>query len=91
MAVKTLTAKKNIQGSHKNVFIISFSESDDKHCKCPAVFSEADAMPASKINILPYFDFFIAEYAEFTNGSNPSAKVFPVSGKTGEGLDKWLS
>jgi hydrogenase nickel incorporation protein HypB len=78
-------------GAHKNVVILSIPEGDDKPYKYPVMFVEADVVLVNKIDVLPYFDFKMDAFPEIIRGLNPSAEVFPVSAKTGEGLDRWFS
>jgi hydrogenase nickel incorporation protein HypB len=78
-------------GAHKNVVILSIPEGDDKPHKYPVMFVEADVVLVNKIDVLPYFDFKLDAFPEIISGLNPSARVFPVSAKTGEGLDDWYS
>jgi len=78
-------------GAHRNVVILSICEGDDKPYKYPVMFVEADVVLVNKIDVLPYFDFKLHTFPEIINGLNPSAKVFPVSAKTGEGLNRWFS
>ncbi len=78
-------------GAHKNVVVLSIPEGDDKPYKFPVLFVEADVVLVNKIDVLPYFDFKLDAFPGIINGMNPSARVFPVSAKTGEGLDYWFS
>ena len=78
-------------GAHKNVVILSIPEGDDKPHKYPIMFVEADVVLVNKIDVLPYFDFKLSTFPEIIGGLNPSAKVFPISAKTGEGMDSWFS
>lgn len=78
-------------GAHKNVLILSIPEGDDKPYKYPVIFMEADIVLVNKIDVLPYFDFKLGTFPEIIKGLNPSAKVLPVSAKSGEGLDEWFS
>jgi hydrogenase nickel incorporation protein HypB len=78
-------------GAHKNVVILSIPEGDDKPYKYPVIFMEADIVLINKIDVLPHFDFNMDTFPEVINGLNPSAAVFNVSTKTGEGLDDWFS
>jgi hydrogenase nickel incorporation protein HypB len=78
-------------GAHKNVVIASIPEGDDKPRKYPVVFLEADVVLVNKIDVLPYFDFNLNAFPEIISGLNPSARVIPVSAKTGEGMDGWFS
>jgi hydrogenase nickel incorporation protein HypB len=78
-------------GAHKNVVILSIPEGDDKPHKYPVMFVEADAVLINKVDVLAYFDFKLDTFPEKISGLNPSAKIFPVSAKTGEGLEYWFS
>jgi hydrogenase nickel incorporation protein HypB len=78
-------------GAHKNAVILSIPEGDDKPHKYPVMFAEADVVLVNKIDVLPYFDFKLDVFHEIIGGINPSASVFPVCARTGEGLDRWFS
>jgi hydrogenase nickel incorporation protein HypB len=78
-------------GAHKNVVVLSIPEGDDKPHKYPVAFVEADVVLVSKIDVLPYFDFKLDAFPEIISGLNPSARIFPVSAKTGEGMGGWFS
>jgi hydrogenase nickel incorporation protein HypB len=78
-------------GAHKDVVILSIPEGDDKPLKYPLVFVEADAIVINKMDVLPYFNFDLDAFAEVLGGLNPSARVFRVSAKTGEGMSDWFS
>ncbi len=78
-------------GSHKKVMLLSVPEGDDKPYKYPLMFSEVDVVLVNKIDVLPYFDFNIDTFSKAVKGLNPSVKIFPISAKTGEGLQSWFS
>ena len=78
-------------GAHKNVVILSIPEGDDKPHKFPLIFIEADAVLLNKTDVLPYFDFNLDSFPEIISGLNPSARIFPLSAKTEEGMDRWYS
>lgn len=78
-------------GAHKNVVILSIPEGDDKPHKYPIMFVEADVVLVNKMDVLPYFDFNLDTFPEIISGLNPSARILPVSAKTGEGMDGWVS
>jgi hydrogenase nickel incorporation protein HypB len=78
-------------GAHQNVVILSIPEGDDKPRKYPVMFVEADVVLVNKIDVLPYFDFRLDTFPGIIKGLNPSAGVFAVSVKTGEGMDRWFS
>lgn len=80
-------------GAMKNLVILSVPEGHDKPLKYPLMFTVADAVIINKIDVLPYFDFNIEKVKSFALERNPKLKFFPISAKTGEGVDKvckWL-
>ena len=78
-------------GEHKRVVISSLPEGDDKPTKYPLIFIDADAVVINKIDLLPHVDFDIAAFLHSIAGLNPKAKVFQLSCKTGEGIERWCS
>lgn len=42
-----------------------------------------------KVDVLPYFDFDMELVEEYIHMRNPDAVIFPVSARTGEGMDAW--
>ncbi len=76
-------------GAAKNVMILSVPEGHDKPLKYPLMFQVCDAVLINKIDVLPYFDFDMDKVREFIHKRNPKAEIFPVSAKTGEGMDVW--
>jgi len=55
------------------------------------MFSEADVVLVNKTDLLPYLDFNVSAFNQAVTGLNPKSKIFPVSCKTGEGLEAWFS
>ena len=47
------------------------------------------ALIINKIDVMPYFDFDLEKVKEFAHMRNPDLKIFPISAKTGEGVDAW--
>lgn len=78
-------------GEHKKAMLLSVPEGDDKPHKYPLMFTEVDVVLMNKIDLLPYLDFNVSDFNEVVTGLNPSAKIFPVSCKTAEGLEAWFS
>ena len=80
-------------GAVKNCMILSVPEGHDKPLKYPLMFQVCDAVILNKIDVLPYFDFDMEKCAEYIHLRNPKTKIFPISAKTGEGVDavaQWL-
>lgn len=76
-------------GASKNVMILSVPEGHDKPLKYPLMFQVCDAVLINKIDVLPYFDFSMDKVKEFIHARNPEAEIFPISAKTGEGMEAW--
>jgi hydrogenase nickel incorporation protein HypB len=76
-------------GAVKNAMILSVPEGHDKPLKYPLIFTVCDALVINKIDVLPYFDFDMDKVREYALMRNPRLKIFPISAKTGEGVDAW--
>ncbi|CUX46312.1 Hydrogenase isoenzymes nickel incorporation protein HypB [Clostridium sp. C105KSO13] len=78
-------------GSVKNVAILSVPEGDDKPLKYPLMFQKADIVLVNKIDAMPVFDFDMRKLEENVRLRNSDVRTFPVSAKTGEGMDEWCT
>ena len=76
-------------GAVKNAMILSVPEGHDKPLKYPLIFTVCDALIINKIDVLPYFDFDMEKVVEYARMRNPKLEIFPISAKTGEGVDAW--
>ena len=80
-------------GAVKNMAILSVPEGHDKPLKYPLMFQVCDTVLINKIDVAPYFDFDFEKCTEYIHMRNPKAKIFPISAKTGEGVEavaNWL-
>lgn len=80
-------------GAAVNVNILSVPEGDDKPLKYPLMYQVCNVVIINKIDTMSVFDFDIEKAKENIKMRNPDAKVFPISAKTGEGveaLEEWL-
>lgn len=80
-------------GAVKNMAILSVPEGHDKPLKYPLMFQVCDAVLINKIDVAPYFDFDFEKCTEYIRIRNPKAVIFPISAKTGEGIEAvadWL-
>jgi hydrogenase nickel incorporation protein HypB len=77
-------------GSHKSVLIASIPEGDDKPYKYPGMYRGVDALVINKIDLLPYVPFDMAYFQKGVEILNPGVMTFPLSCKTGQGLDRWI-
>ena len=78
-------------GSAKNAMILSVPEGDDKPLKYPLMFSVCDVVLINKCDTLAVFDFDKDAVVERIRALNPTAEVFFVSAKTGEGFEDWVN
>lgn len=78
-------------GAHENVMILSVPEGDDKPLKYPLMFRTSDALVITKMDAAPYFDFDLEAVIRRAKALNPDIRIFPVSAKTGEGMEEWES
>ena len=76
-------------GTHFNVVIASVPEGDDKPYKYPNIYRGIDALILNKTDLLPYIDFDQAYFRQGIEILNPDATFFPMSCKTGEGVEGW--
>lgn len=74
-------------GAALNMMILSVPEGHDKPLKYPLVFQVCDVMIVNKIDVLPYFDFDMEKVTAYARKRNPNIRIFPISAKTGEGID----
>ncbi|PWJ48605.1 hydrogenase nickel incorporation protein HypB [Faecalicatena contorta] len=78
-------------GATKNAMILSVPEGDDKPLKYPLMFQICDALIINKIDTISMFDFDMDACIKRARKLNPDIKVFPLSAKTGEGMEAWTS
>jgi hydrogenase nickel incorporation protein HypB len=89
--VGNLICPANFQiGTHLNVLIASIPEGDDKPYKYPGVYRGVQVLIISKVDLLPYVPFNMDYFKKGVEVLNPGVMVFPVSAKTGEGMDAWV-
>ena len=78
-------------GADLKLMILSVPEGDDKPLKYPLMFTIADCMLVNKIDTAPIFDFDLARCENAVRALNPKIEIFPVSAKTGEGMDAFAA
>lgn len=76
-------------GASKNAMILSIPEGHDKPLKYPLIFTVCDALIINKIDAAEHFDFDLEKVTEYALRRNPALKIFPLSAKTGEGVQAW--
>ncbi len=76
-------------GEDFRVTVISTTEGNDKPEKYPTMFRQSRALVINKIDLLPFTDFNLDEACRDARALNPEVEIFPLSARTGEGLDPW--
>lgn len=74
-------------GESLRMTLLSIPEGDDKVEKYPLMFTDTDCLVLNKYDMLPYFDFDEARVCANYEAVNPSAPLFRVSSRTGDGID----
>lgn len=77
-------------GEDLKVMVYSTVEGAEKPKKYPLMFNAADAVILNKIDLLPYSGVSADELLDNVREVNPEAPIFPVSCRTGEGLENWF-
>jgi len=77
-------------GTHKSVLIASIPEGDDKPYKYPGMYRGVDVLIINKIDLLPYVNFRMDYFERGVEALNPGVTTFPLSCRTGEGMDAWV-
>lgn len=78
-------------GTHQSILIASVPEGDDKPYKYPGMYRGVNALVINKIDLLPYVTFDMDYFRRGVEILNPGLITFPISCKTGDGLDRWLT
>jgi hydrogenase nickel incorporation protein HypB len=76
-------------GEYAKVVIISVTEGQDKPLKYPHMFSTADLVIINKTDLLPYVDFDLNTFTGYAQSLNRTARIMPLSVKSGDGMDAW--
>ena len=76
-------------GAMKNVAILSVPEGDDKPLKYPKIFGKVQVLIVNKIDCIEHFDFDFDLLEERVRKLNKDIIIFPISAKTGEGVEAW--
>lgn len=77
-------------GTHQSVLVASTPEGDDKPYKYPGMYRGVEAVVINKIDLLPYVPFRMDYFKKGIEALNPGVVQFPLSCRTGEGLEAWL-
>jgi hydrogenase nickel incorporation protein HypB len=76
-------------GEEMRVVLLSVTEGEDKPLKYPPIFSTADAVIVSKMDLAEAVGVQMDSLRANIRRASPRAKIFELSAKTGVGLDEW--
>ncbi len=79
-------------GENGKVVLLSVAEGDDKPIKYPAIFAKSKVLLINKIDLLAggsHVDFDLDRAQADARKLNKDIVVFPVSARTGEGMQNW--
>jgi hydrogenase nickel incorporation protein HypB len=89
--VGNLICPANFQlGTHRSILVASVPEGDDKPYKYPGTYRGVDVLVINKIDLLPYVNFDMDYFRRGVAALNPGVLTFPLSCRTGEGVDAWI-
>ncbi len=78
-------------GEHAKAMVYAITEGEDKPLKYPVMFRSVEAICVNKLDLAPYLDFDMDLFYRNVAAVNPTAKVFELSARTGEGVEPWLA
>lgn len=78
-------------GEHLRLCILSTPEGHDKPIKYPQLFTVSDVVVVNKVDLMAWVDFDRALFHRTVRALNPTAPIFEVSCRTGEGIAAWVA
>jgi hydrogenase nickel incorporation protein HypB len=78
-------------GETAKVAVLSVPEGDDKPQKYPMLFRQCEVVVLNKIDLIPYTNFSRDRFEKDLREINPALPLFPVSCRTGEGIEDWAN
>jgi len=78
-------------GEDGKVVVLSVAEGDDKPVKYPGIFAKSKVLLVNKIDLLQggMVDFNLDRVLADARRLNRTIEIFPVSARTGEGMQNW--
>jgi len=77
-------------GTHINLLVASVPEGDDKPYKYPNIYRGLNVMIINKTDLMPYVEYNMEYFRQGVEMLNPGLVTFPLSCRTGEGVDAWV-
>jgi hydrogenase nickel incorporation protein HypB len=78
-------------GENGKIVVLSVAEGDDKPAKYPGIFAKSKVLLVNKVDLLAgsLVEFDLDRVRTDARRLNKSIEIFPVSAKTGEGMQQW--
>jgi hydrogenase nickel incorporation protein HypB len=78
-------------GENGKIVVLSVAEGDDKPAKYPGIFAKSKVLLINKVDLLAagVVDFDLERVYADARRLNKHIEVFPISARTGEGMDAW--
>jgi hydrogenase nickel incorporation protein HypB len=77
-------------GTHISLLVASVPEGDDKPYKYPNIYRGLNVLIINKIDLMPYVEYNMDYFRKGVEMLNPGLITFPLSCRTGEGVDAWI-
>ncbi len=77
-------------GQAYNVVALAVTEGEDKPLKYPVMFRRADLVLITKTDLLPHLDITLEAIQDALARVMPVPLAFPVSARSGAGLERWF-
>jgi hydrogenase nickel incorporation protein HypB len=78
-------------GEEAKIVLLSVTEGEDKPLKYPSIFAKSELVVLTKIDLLPYVPFDLAQARANARLVHPGVEIIELSCTTGEGMDEWSS
>lgn len=78
-------------GTHINLLVASVPEGDDKPYKYPNIYRGLNVLVINKIDLQPYVEYDMDYFRKGVELLNPGVITFPVSCRTEEGIEQWIT
>lgn len=78
-------------GEDMRVMVYSTVEGAEKPKKYPMMFHESTAVLLNKVDLIPYAGVSLEELQRNVREVSPATTIFPLSCRTGEGIDEWIA
>ena len=76
-------------GETFKVALLSTTEGEDKPAKYPGLFTSAEVVVLTKMDLAPHLEWDLAACRRAIQNVHPGVFVFELSAKTGAGMDPW--